>query len=101
MAQFMQDLRIRYHLDSLSWHFSATSHGKGAIDGVGGTLKRLVWRRVKARHCEVRNAEEFAMAVCLSGSTIETVFISSEDIDKDYSIIEPVLLQAPKVNMPR
>ena len=23
------------------WHFSATSHGKGACDGVGGTVKRL------------------------------------------------------------
>ena len=26
------------------WHFSATSHGKGACDGVGGTLKRLAAR---------------------------------------------------------
>ena len=23
------------------WHFSATSHGKGACDGIGGTVKRL------------------------------------------------------------
>ena len=23
----------------ISWHYSATSHGKGAVDGVGGTLK--------------------------------------------------------------
>ena len=23
------------------WHFSATSHGKGACDGLGGTVKRL------------------------------------------------------------
>lgn len=26
------------------WHFSATSHGKGACDGVGGTVKRLTAR---------------------------------------------------------
>ena len=26
------------------WHFSATSHGKGASDGVGGTVKRLAAR---------------------------------------------------------
>ena len=26
------------------WHFSATSHGKGACDGVGGTVKRLAAR---------------------------------------------------------
>ena len=26
------------------WHFSATSHGKGASDGVGGTVKHLAAR---------------------------------------------------------
>ena len=26
------------------WHFSATSHGKGACDGVGGSVKRLAAR---------------------------------------------------------
>ena len=26
------------------WHFSATSHGKSACDGVGGTVKRLAAR---------------------------------------------------------
>ena len=26
------------------WHFSATSRGKGACDGVGGTVKRLAAR---------------------------------------------------------
>ena len=26
----------------VNWHFFATSHGKGAVDGVGGTVKRTV-----------------------------------------------------------
>ena len=29
---------------SAEWHFSATSHGKGACDGLGGTVKRLAAR---------------------------------------------------------
>ena len=29
---------------SAEWHFSATSHGKGACDGIGGTVKRLAAR---------------------------------------------------------
>ena len=29
---------------STEWHFSATSHGKGACDGLGGTVKRLAAR---------------------------------------------------------
>ena len=28
------------------WNFFATSHGKRAVDGIGGTVKRLVWRNV-------------------------------------------------------
>jgi len=38
------------------WHFSATSHGKGASDGVGGTVKRLTARaslqRPLSDHCK-------------------------------------------------
>ena len=25
------------------WNYFASSHGKGVVDGIGGTLKRLVW----------------------------------------------------------
>ena len=32
-----------FHIEA-QWHFSATSHGKGASDGVGGTVKRLAAR---------------------------------------------------------
>ena len=32
------------HDVSAEWHFFATSHGKSACDGVGGTVKRLVAR---------------------------------------------------------
>ena len=35
-----EDFRI-----SAEWHFFATSHGKGACDGVGGTVKRLAARK--------------------------------------------------------
>jgi hypothetical protein len=38
-------LKITYHNkdfgEPAEWHFFATSHGKSACDGVGGTLKRL------------------------------------------------------------
>ena len=30
------------------WNFFATSHVKGAVDGIGGTVKCSVWRSVKA-----------------------------------------------------
>ena len=30
----------------VDWNFFATSHGKGAVDGIGGTIKRLAGRCV-------------------------------------------------------
>lgn len=41
------------------WYFSASSHGKGSVDALGGTVKRSVWRQVKARKFIVINAETF------------------------------------------
>ena len=39
-------INLHYHHKDFGvdaeWHCSATSHGKGACDGVGGTAKRLV-----------------------------------------------------------
>lgn len=41
-------INLCYHQEDFGipaeWHFSATSHGKGACDGLGGTVKRLAAR---------------------------------------------------------
>ena len=48
-------LKQRYHFSNLhswemehdiklSWNFFATCRGKGIIDGIGGTVKRTVWK---------------------------------------------------------
>jgi len=41
------------------WSFFASSHGKRSVDAVGGTVKRSVWRAVKARKVIVKDAETF------------------------------------------
>ncbi|CAF1100880.1 unnamed protein product [Didymodactylos carnosus] len=43
------------HKINLSWHFFATSHGKGAVDGIGGVVKRLVCSAGEV----CRSAEDF------------------------------------------
>ena len=37
----------------LTWNFFATSHGKGAVDGIGGTVKQNVWRATCAGSCSL------------------------------------------------
>ena len=31
---------------TIRWNYFATSHGKGAVDGIGGSVKRQVWTAV-------------------------------------------------------
>ena len=62
MARFME-MSEEKHASNIRWNFFATSHGKGAVDGVGGVLKRRVWNKVKARQVVIRNAAEFTDAV--------------------------------------
>ena len=48
-------------LEDVSWHFFATSHGKGPIDGLGGTIKRRVTEYAMAnRQVDVFSTEDFA-----------------------------------------
>lgn len=42
-----------------AWAFSATSHGKGLVDVIGGRLKSVVWQEIRSRRAVVTTAEEF------------------------------------------
>jgi len=50
------------HSKQIDWHFFANSHGKGVVDGIGGSVKRFVWSKVKSRKNIVTNAHNFAKA---------------------------------------
>lgn len=55
---FMQNELINYCENSLNWNYSEAGHGKGAPDGVGGTLKRTA-DQIVARGKDISNFEEF------------------------------------------
>lgn len=100
MAHHIQILRDKYNLKEIIWNYSATSHGKGCIDGIGGTLKRLVWRQVKARKAEVRNAEEFVDVVTAAATKIGIEYISEATLIGRYeSEFKELLLKSPKVRI--
>ena len=44
---------------TVEWAFFASSHGKGSVDAIGGTVKRSVWRAVKARKIIVNDSQAF------------------------------------------
>ena len=43
----------------MQWNYFATSHGKGVVDGIGGTVKRIVWNAVVSRKATVVDAQSF------------------------------------------
>ncbi|ELU17965.1 hypothetical protein CAPTEDRAFT_215629, partial [Capitella teleta] len=70
------------HSIKLEWNFFATSHGKGAVDGIGGTVKRSVWRYVKAGQASVQNAKEYAAIASQRNPGITIKFVSEDAIMK-------------------
>lgn len=43
-----------------TWNFFETAHGKGPVDGIGGEVKRAVWRAILQNRAVVNIAKEFA-----------------------------------------
>lgn len=65
---------------STEWHYFATSHGKGALDGVGWTVKRAVSMAVLSRQVVVANASTFAETARRVCPKMEVLYVTNEDI---------------------
>ena len=72
----------------ITWNFFATSHGKGVINGIGGTLKRTVWRHVKAERAHVTNASEYSTLGKQLCPNIHIEFIPKEDIAQQTTFLD-------------
>lgn len=64
----------KYNIN-MSWSFFAAQHGKGVVDGIGATIKKLVWSKVKCRQLTVTNAKEFADACVNSKTQVQLKYI--------------------------
>ena len=58
-----------------------TSHGKGVVDSIGGTVKRAVWRHVRSDQAHVTNAEEYAAIARQRCPSIHISYIKREQIE--------------------
>ena len=50
------------------------------MDGLGGTVKRAVWRHVRSRHVHVSNPEEYAAVAQQCNPNIYIEFVSESSI---------------------
>ena len=64
----------------ICWHFLATSHGKGIIDGLGGTVKRSVWRYVRSGKGFATTPQMFHELALQRNPGINILFISKNEV---------------------
>lgn len=65
------------HKIKVFWHFFAAMHGKGVVDGVGASVKRIASNKSRAETMIINNAESFANA--LESSDVEVLWLSEEE----------------------
>ena len=69
-----------YDIEKLSWNFFASSHGKGAVDGIGGTVKHDVWMATLVRKIIVHSLDDFYAAAKKLSRNIEIIKLSAAEI---------------------
>ena len=77
LSSSFQDMFPNLHVE---WHFFATSHGKGAVDGVGGTVKRAVSTAVLSRQERVHTAADFARVAAQRCPKVTIEEVAPEEI---------------------
>lgn len=87
MLSNLNHYKSAHDLKHLEWNFFASSHGKGAVDGIGGTVKRLVWRLVKSRKESVANAEQF-FEVAKRNSSSAVLKVMTQDVEKNKAFLD-------------
>jgi hypothetical protein len=67
----------------INWNFFASSHGKGAVDGVGGTIKRLVYKGNKSNRWTPPPKDALSFSVCAQQCTpnIKIIYCPKEDVE--------------------
>ena len=88
------------NLCNMDWSFFGTAHGKGPVDGVGGTVKRTVWRRILQRRAIINSAEEFAGVARECCPNIRILFVSKKDTEKVKECLDEKWLKQPVNSIP-
>lgn len=70
------------------WNFFSPSHGKGAVDGIGGAIKVTVWRAVKSHQVILNSAKDFYEFASKKSTAITVLWSPSTDVNNVKNILE-------------
>ena len=88
--KLLQTLSGKYNKEFV-WKFSAMSHGKGVVDGVGGNVKSTVRRKCMSKRKDrivVEDSLSFAKAATRLGPSTKIIHVTSDEILK-YQNTQP------------
>lgn len=71
------------------WNFFGTGHGKSACDGLGGSIKRGVHRKVIAEDSRVYCAAEFVSCALSFVKNMEIIEITTKEIEDISNFLKP------------
>ena len=77
----------QFHIE-LKWHFFATSHGKGVVDGLGGTIKHSVWRYVQSGKAQATTALSFFQVAVYRNPNIHNHLIPKSHTEKNKTTLK-------------
>ena len=98
---FIFKLLFTYRPDLLiDWHYNEAQHSKGSMDGIGGTIKNVVFRHVKSGRIIVNSMKEFSDAANQFCPSITTLFQRSDAILSEPIDIEeaPIITETLKIH---
>lgn len=70
-----------------SWNYFASAHGKGIVDGLGGTLKRLVWLDIMAG-VRCSSAKDFVDICHQKSKSVIVDFVQQAQHDATKALLE-------------
>ena len=68
----------------MQWHFFEANHGKGAVDGIGGTVKHAVFRHVLSNKVVIKSPRQFAEYADSILPNISVISVDDDILQLDY-----------------
>ena len=82
----------------VNWNFFEASHGKGALDGVGGAIKRAADRLV-SHGKDIPNAESLYRELLSTETTIKLFLVDNADVDRRAEALSALSIGTVKGTM--
>ena len=79
---------------SITYDLFATAHGKGAVDGIGGTVKRQVRSEIMSRKEIVSNARDYATVAEKVCPNVKIIYISKEEVENSKNVFNEIFENA-------